>query len=132
MTYIIFGMICGIFILLLSISFYVRYQVTKTLKTYGINKTWVNDGLTYNVKRIHMAHGDTMTINSPYILEIKKGPSSTLIQVDLNVPTLVIIYPSKARVRFVINENEMKYIQPKDLVYKSYVITLDQLKTFLG
>lgn len=130
--YIILGIVFIVLIALFSISQYVKQHVLKALKSYGIDKTFVKDGITYQVKLIHVAHGYALIINSPYVIEIKKGKDNALLQVDLHVPTLFIMYPSKERIRLVINENEMTFTKPKDKIYQSYVISMNQIETFLG
>lgn len=115
-----------------GIQLYQRHHIKKLAHSLGIhNDVLVKDGVTYQVRYVFVPNEYTLKVNSPNVIEIKKGRDETRIQVDLNKPTCIITYPSKQKMLYTLNENEIDFFNFQKKIYQSYIVPSHHLKEFI-
>ena len=122
-------------IVILSVKgmhFYQRHHIKKLAHTLGIHHDVLHkDGVIYQVRYMFVPNDYILKVNSPYVIEIKKGRDETRIQVDLKQPTCIITYPSKQKMLYTLNENEIAFFNFQKKIYQSYIVPSHHLKEFI-
>lgn len=90
------------------------------------------NGMTYNIQYIPCSKNTQIRVNSHLFIELMTPTQQKqqLVSVNLKLPTLVITSPIVTKLRWVINENEERFLNDHEQVFASYIIPFDKLATF--
>jgi hypothetical protein len=113
------------------LEYRMKRKVILRAKSYGIFDTYVIQGITYQVRFLHVPHHAKLQVNSKTVIQIKKGNDVTLIPFELTKPHLIITYPSSEKMRVVLNENEIQFFEPKQKIYETYICPSYALNTWI-
>lgn len=90
----------------------------------------------YEILFFRVSPQHELTINSASIWEIHTSGKSILVNQNLflssELPKLIILYPMKSRVKRYINENELVFIDYRDVFNNMRLIRFHELDTFLS
>lgn len=90
----------------------------------------------YEVLFFRVSPQHELTINSTSIWEIHTSGKSILVNqsafLSSEIPKIVILYPMKSRVKRYINENELIFIDYRDVFNNMRLIRFHELDTFLS
>jgi hypothetical protein len=90
------------------------------------------NGMTYKIHYIPCSKNTQFRVNSHLFIELMspRQQKQQLISVNLKRPTLVITSPIVTKLRWVINENEERFLNDLEQVFNSYIIPFDKLSSF--
>ena len=128
--YIIIGFLAIMFIVIFVLKQTQIARIYKVLEGRENNGTIMIQGETYQVVTLYVSAQETLSVNSPKVIEIKHKKSRILFY-DLNNRYIFITYPSQQNMEYVINENEVRFFDYLEPVHGSYVVPFHQLNDFL-
>lgn len=131
--YIVLGLIVLFFSFKIILSFHYHLTLKRIFKDQLINdKEILIRGVTYKINYISCSKNTQIRVNSYLFIELitPRQQKQQLIPVNLKRPTLVITSPIVTKLRFVINENEERFLNDQEQVYDSYIIPFDKLASF--
>ncbi len=142
---IVLALLVVIYVVVLSISYQqtkrVRLEVIETLKKYGElvleNKRTLLKikEQTFEILFYKIRKNDELTINSTTMWEVHRSGGSFLINQSQFLaspyPKIVIVYPIETQIKRYINENELVFIDEKDVFYQIRVVKKNQLENVL-
>jgi len=105
-------------------------RIYKVLKGRENNRQIVIQGETYDIVTLYVSPHETVSINSPKVIELKHKKSRLLFY-DLKNHYVFITYPSLQKMVYVMNENEVRFFDYLERVHGSYVVPFHQLSDFL-
>lgn len=131
--YVVLGLIVLFFNLKIALTLHYRFRLKRIFKDQFINKNEViMNGMTYNIQYIPCSKNTQIRVNSHLFIELMTPTQQKqqLVSVNLKLPTLVITSPIVTKLRWVINENEERFLNDHEQVFASYIIPFDKLATF--
>jgi hypothetical protein len=132
-SYIVLGLIVLFFNLKIGLTLQYRLRLKRIFKDQLINKNEiVMNGMTYKIHYIPCSKNTQFRVNSHLFIEVMspRQQKQQLISVNLKRPTLVITSPIITKLRWVINENEERFLNDQEQVFSSYIIPFDKLSSF--
>lgn len=133
----IFYVILGILVLFFSLKtgLIVQYRIKlkRIFKDQLMNKNEVAiGGITYKILYLPCSKHTQIRINSYLFIELMtpRQQKQQLVPVNLKHPTLVITSPIVTKLRYVINENEERFLNDHERVFNSYIVPFDKLVSF--
>ena len=131
--YIVLGLVILFFNLKIVLTLHYRFRLKRIFKDHLINKNEiVMNGMTYHIHYIPCSKNTQIRVNSHLFIELitPRQQKKQLISVNLKHPTLVITSPIVTKLRWVINENEERFLNDQEQVFASYIIPFDKLSSF--
>jgi hypothetical protein len=131
--YIVLGLIVLFFNLKIGLTLHYRLRLKRIFKDQLINKNEIiMNGMTYKIHYIPCSKNTQIRVNSYLFIELitPREQKQQLISVNLKHPTLVITSPIVTKLRWVINENEERFLNEQEQVFNSYIIPFDKLSSF--
>lgn len=124
----------GLFSISVSMIFLLKHMQIKRI--YNVLNGRANKGKImiqgeiYQVVTLYVSTQETLSVNSPKVIELKHKKSRLLFY-DLKNRYLFITYPSQQKMEYVLNENEVRFFDYLERVHGSYVVPFHQLNDFL-